>query len=85
MAVLRVSLAGLSFEGARAVLRESVARTPADAVVQIRIEGRVHPAVEAALGAAVLREMAGARNVSVALPRAASRSDFRGWLGEPGI
>jgi hypothetical protein len=78
MEVRRLSLAGLGLAAARACLGRALSATPADAVVQLRIDGPVASEVEPLLAAASLRALAGDRNVSIAAaassPRVVSRS-----------
>jgi DNA repair protein SbcD/Mre11 len=66
MVIRRVSLAGLGAAAARAELERAVRATPADAVVQLRLEGPLASGQEPLLAAASLRAIAGERNVSVA-------------------
>jgi DNA repair exonuclease SbcCD nuclease subunit len=56
-----LSLDALPAPDAMALVAQAIASTPEDAVVQLRVDG----AVPSGLTAAVLREMAGARNVMV--------------------
>jgi exonuclease SbcD len=65
MVVVPVALAGVGAAEAREILERALRVTPADAVVQLRLDGPVAPDVEPLLGAASLRAMGGARNVSV--------------------
>ncbi len=58
--------------GAHALVAAAIESTPEDAVVQLRIAGPIPT-----LTAAVLREMAGARNVTLALPAAARAATNR--------
>jgi DNA repair exonuclease SbcCD nuclease subunit len=66
MLVRRLSLAGLDASDARARLEGAVLGTPADAVVQLRIDGPLAPGAAPLLAAAALRELGGGRDVSVA-------------------
>ncbi|HEY6005184.1 MAG TPA: metallophosphoesterase [Anaeromyxobacter sp.] len=66
MVIRRVSLAGLGVAAARAEIERTVVATPADAVVQLRVDGAVAVEQEPLLAAASLRAIAGERNVSVA-------------------
>lgn len=66
MRVRALSLAGLGPGQAKARLRQVLEETPAEAVVQLRLAGEVPPEVAPLLGAATLRALAGARDVSVA-------------------
>ncbi len=69
MVICRVALAGLGVAAARARLEHAVCATPADAVVQLRVDGPVPIDVEPLLAAAALRAIGGRRNVSSAASR----------------
>lgn len=62
MVALPISLAGLTPAEAFVRVASAIESTPADAVVQLRISGAVPPAITAQK----LRELAGARNVTLA-------------------
>jgi exonuclease SbcD len=65
MEICRMSLAGLGAATARAEIERAICGTPADAVVQLRVEGPVPAELEPLLAAASLRAIAGERNVSL--------------------
>lgn len=75
MLVRAVDLAGLSASDARRVVAGIIDSTPADAVLQLRVEGGPGASTDW-LTAAALRELSGERNVSLVLawvPRASPR------------
>jgi hypothetical protein len=61
MVIRTLSLDALPMPDAMAVVAQAIRSTPGDAVVQLRVDG----AVPAGLTAGTLREMAGARNVTL--------------------
>jgi exonuclease SbcD len=69
MAILPLRLAGLGPAAARDALERALRATPEDAVVQLRVDGPVTGDTAPLLGAAWLRAVGGARNVSVRWPR----------------
>jgi DNA repair protein SbcD/Mre11 len=76
MVIRPVSLEGLGMAPARAVIERAVCTAPADAVVQLRVDGPVPAELGPLLSPAWLRSLGGARNVSV---RAASPATTR-WV-----
>ncbi|MBL8923105.1 MAG: metallophosphoesterase [Myxococcaceae bacterium] len=78
MLVRAVDLAGLSASDARRVVAGIIDATPADAVLQLRVQGGPGASTDW-LTAAALRELSGERNVSPVLawvPRASPRVPF---------
>lgn len=73
MVIRRLSLAGASEPEARARLERAILETPPDAVVQLRLDGRVPSELEPLLAAASVRAMSAERNVSIAFGRDALR------------
>jgi DNA repair protein SbcD/Mre11 len=65
MVICRLSLAGLGAAAAREEVERAVRATPADAVVQLRVDGPPPAELEPLLAAASLRAIAGERNVSI--------------------
>jgi DNA repair exonuclease SbcCD nuclease subunit len=90
MRVVALSLEGLAAAPARARLVEALESTPADAVVQLRVEGELPSAAAPLLRAAALRALAGERTVTLAglrgtfSRRSTATSSYRGAAGPDG-
>ena len=68
MVIRRLSLADLGLAAARVALERAIRSTPAEAVVQLRLDARVPASLEPLLAASSLRAFGGERDVSVAWP-----------------
>jgi hypothetical protein len=66
MVIVRLGAEELRGACAGSRIEEAIAGTPADSVVQLRLEGGVPPGAERWLAASWLRSVGGERNVSVA-------------------